>query len=1027
MPSNPTAPDPTADSAYLASKQAQNDQQVAQAYLAANPDRAKAYGLETASTQPQGSMPNPDNPEADQLKERQAAQHATAEAAGEHVQNLETAIRALDPLAKIMTGVGAMGTGAGAMMEMGVPAANALLAAPALQKLQELGSEGARKLGQKIWGPDHPIADTLASLAGGAAAGGAALGGIPNAETPEAGGNLGEPPEGSNPAAPKGQELPNPAADLAQKQIEALKTARVGQTTAEEMGAPEAATTVPESLTLQEAQALKANVEHPSTATVEPPKMAAHVAALAQVYQEEAGSIRDTATDLLNRGAAGEDISAEQTQLEQRFAAYAVNYANLAGARSDVGRSLQILDPLKPGNLFAADTAKLAQEMAQDPDANLLQKLANLDPDRASTMARQMGEATAQGRSVSGMLREYYMNALLSKPSTFAMKKTAGDLTSYALAAPERWIAARMPSFGSAAPVASGEAEAFAQRSVAATADALRIAKLTFENGTSAVDALGGAQGSEFEPGMQLPQIRGDGSDDLTSHAMDLMGSVVRLPSRSIQAETDFWHVMNYRGQLGALAQRQATQDALDQGLQGGEAGQFIEQRAAELANDPPPDMVAASHAFAREQTFLKPFGPTGQAFNDFLNRLPAGLGRLLFPFRMVPVNIGKFVVGHTPMALATQSFYSDMQAGGAAGQLALAKLSTGTMITALGAKLYMDGHTTGGGPSDIKQYKDLVATGWQPYSIKVGDKYYSYDRLDPIGMMLGLPADYATLLGQQPDPTDIENPWPERINHAATALAVTLGRNSTRQSYVQTLVNVNSLIDSLKEGKTYEQGLSKFGAQEISGIIPAALRGEARREDPVARDTRGFMDTLLSNVPGFSQDMPPRRDLGGEPVTTPPGFFANEVYPFRIGAEKNDPVAREFYETGAQAQRVPTVLPGSGGGPGDPGVALDKYQQDRWQVLRASTKDPDSGATMMDALKSTMADPDYKDLANEDKAKTLERVVLAYGKAATQRLLQEDPNLQAQYAMRQKFKVLGHAPAGANPADFLRQAGLSP
>src|SRR6202044_2014194 len=56
--------DPSADSIILAKRQAENDQAIAQAYLAANPDRAKAYGLETASAQPQGAMPSPEGTDA---------------------------------------------------------------------------------------------------------------------------------------------------------------------------------------------------------------------------------------------------------------------------------------------------------------------------------------------------------------------------------------------------------------------------------------------------------------------------------------------------------------------------------------------------------------------------------------------------------------------------------------------------------------------------------------------------------------------------------------------------------------------------------------------------------------------------------------------------------------------------------------------------------------------------------------------------------------------------------------------------
>jgi hypothetical protein len=839
-------------------------------------------------------------------------------------------------------------------------------------------------------------------------------------------------PQGEGGGEGEAPAPPSAAQTLAQKQIDALKEARVGETTAAEFGRPDIATVVPEAQTMREGEALRAQLEPFESSDEFPqrPPMAAQTAALAKTYQDEAFGIRDAALDIQRRGAAGEDVTQDAAALHDRFAAYAVNYANLAGTRSEAGRALQILDPLKPGNLFAADTAKLAQELAADPSSNLIDKLAAVDPNRAAVLARELGEATIQGRSVTGMIREYYMNALLSKPSTFVAKKVLGDITSYALAVPTRYIASKIPAWGEAAPLASQEASAFATSSAAAMSDALRIADLTFRNGTSAVDALGGAEAGPFEPGMELPQIRGDGTDNLVNNGMDLLGNVIRLPSRTIQAETDFWHVMNFRGQIGALAYRNATQEAAEQGLEGEAAGQFIEQRAAELANNPTPEMTDAAHSFAREQTYLKPLGPAAQAFNTFLNKLPAGMGRVLFPFRMVPINIAKFATGYSPLALLARSVRADLSAGGAAGQLAAAKIGMGTAAMALFGTMAMDGHVTGGGPSDPTQFRNQLATGWKPYSIRVGDNYYSYDRLDPIGIMLGIPADFITLMQQAP--ANADDGWSTKINQAAVATALTLGRNSTRQSYVQTLVNINGLIDSLRSGSTMEEGLQKFGAQEISGLVPAVVRGEARREDPVARDTRGFMDTLLAQIPGYSKSLPPRRDLEANPILVPPGFLANEVYPFQIGAENNNPVAREIFETGASPQKPPDVLPGTGprtatqryqGAPGDDvGVPLDKYQKDRWQVLRATLKDPDAG-TMTDALKTAIADPDYQQLQPQDKATVLEKIVLAYGKAATAQLIDEDKTLQQKYQYRMQYKALSHAPPGTSPATL----GLEP
>jgi len=41
---------------------------------------------------------------------------------------------------------------------------------------------------------------------------------------------------------------------------------------------------------------------------------------------------------------------------------------------------------------------------------------------------------------------------------------------------------------------------------------------------------------------------------------------------------------------------------------------------------------------------------------------------------------------------------------------------------------------------------QELQNIGWQPYSVKVGDKYYSYGRLEPIATIVGMAADFSQI-----------------------------------------------------------------------------------------------------------------------------------------------------------------------------------------------------------------------------------------------------------------------------------------
>ena len=52
------------------------------------------------------------------------------------------------------------------------------------------------------------------------------------------------------------------------------------------------------------------------------------------------------------------------------------------------------------------------------------------------------------------------------------------------------------------------------------------------------------------------------------------------------------------------------------------------------------------------------------------------------------------------------------------------------------------------------QQKAAMLAQGWQPYSINVGGKWYSYRRLDPFASLFGPVADFVEL-GKQIPATD--------------------------------------------------------------------------------------------------------------------------------------------------------------------------------------------------------------------------------------------------------------------------------
>ena len=82
----------------------------------------------------------------------------------------------------------------------------------------------------------------------------------------------------------------------------------------------------------------------------------------------------------------------------------------------------------------------------------------------------------------------------------------------------------------------------------------------------------------------------------------------------------------------------------------------------------------------------------------------------------------------------------------------AWAEMTIGSTIAGLGMSWAFDGNISGGGDPDPNKRRVQMASGWQPYSIKVGDKWYSYNRIQPLGTLLGMAADVADAIPKLPD-----------------------------------------------------------------------------------------------------------------------------------------------------------------------------------------------------------------------------------------------------------------------------------
>ena len=267
------------------------------------------------------------------------------------------------------------------------------------------------------------------------------------------------------------------------------------------------------------------------------------------------------------------------------------------------------------------------------------------------------------------------------------------------------------------------------------------------------------------------------------------------------------------------------------------------------------PDIELAARDTARYQTFTNPLGSTGQYFQGIITNHP--WTRYIAPFVRTPVNIVKYAGQRTPLGVFAKSYKEAIKKGGAEADLARARVIVGSTAMASIAMLANDGLVTGRGPADYREKSILRETGWQPYSFKIGDSYYAYNRFEPVGILFGLAADWTDIY-KYTDKKFAEENGPEFIE-LASMLSASFTENITNKTF---LTGISDAINVMFNPDRYgEASIQRF----LASFVPTASYYVRKNDDPLIRDAQSLTDAFYNRIPGLSTELPARRNVFGE------------------------------------------------------------------------------------------------------------------------------------------------------------------
>lgn len=668
------------------------------------------------------------------------------------------------------------------------------------------------------------------------------------------------------------------------------------------------------------------------------------------------------------------------------------------GARAETGRALHTFK-IPVGLELDPDKLKRMRMMVDGMHGNDTDQLAAMiaqmeSPAQVSKFVKQYGRSKVQG-----VLQENFINSILSGPTTHLVN-VSGNALFQMMNVAEHGIAAQVGKMLSGAEhVQVGEATAMLYGQLTGWRDAMRYAWLAFKNGESLDDTV--KYEGHTRRAISSQNLFPQGAPPSVAAAVDLIGATVRIPTERVMVPADeFFKTMAYRADLA----RQAYLE-VNRRVAGG--AKLSEQEIAEITRkimeNPTAAQVKKADDFARYTTFQHELGVSGQAAQRWVASTKVGF--VIAPFIRTPVNIFKAgLLERSPLAIFSSDFRSAIAKGGPERDLAVARVSMGSLTVAAVAAAAMDGRVTGGGPQDSGARRLLEATGWQPYSIVftnplTGEKtYQSYARAEPLAFVIGATADLvemrAYMNADDPLASDEEN-----MNRAIAATIAAVANNTMSKTFLSGVADFSAMLE---DPARYSQGWISRTSQ---AFLPysAFRRSLAKIQDPLIREAWSYTDKLKASagLPGYSEGLPPKRDIFGAPIEWRGGSVLGVVSPFPDTVESSDTVAHEIAAVMQETGTVPVTMPARK----IDGMRLTTQEYD--ELVRYARAEPNlnGSETFRDALEGLFQSSTYLIATPDMKAVLIKQVRESADEVGRQMLVERNPDFAARLELHRLKK----------------------
>ena len=351
------------------------------------------------------------------------------------------------------------------------------------------------------------------------------------------------------------------------------------------------------------------------------------------------------------------------------------------------------------------------------------------------------------------------------------------------------------------------------------------------------------------------------------------------------------------------------------------------------------------------------------------------GLGDVLIPFAKTPANLTKAIVDYSPVglvntlvkgkrlknAIETNQFTPQMQHDFVQ---TLGKATVGTMLYIAGYALAKAGIVSGESDDDKDVQNFMKNTlGVNSYSIKIGDKSFTYDWAQPIAAPLSIMANIV----QKED---------ENASALETVLSSldTAGNILLEQSFMESINTALNNNDGLASG--IQEAIFDLPARAIPTFmkqIADMIDGTQRTSFEYGKPLESAINSVKSKIPFLSKTLAPSVDSMGREIQKYGGknnIFNVFFNPANVSTENISESAGEIYrlyqETG-DATIMPRVAPYYINKDGEK-ITINSSQRATYQKT--------SGSIIEEEVQRLLDNSEYKKLTDEDKASVISDIV---------------------------------------------------